>query len=112
MEKESASYVASPFYITVILYESSTTAPDDVSLYEESFLLIKAVSEEEAREKALKRANEPYSYQNQYGNTVTWLFKQLVDVRQMFNDNINDGTEIYSRYFQNYEAYRLAFLVH
>lgn len=112
MENESEAYVPSPFYIAVILYESPTTAPNNVPLYEESLLLIKAGSEEEAREKALKWANEPYGYKNQYGNTVTWLFKQLVHVRQLFNNDINDGTEIYSRYFQNYEAYRLAFLVH
>lgn len=110
METESVWH-RSTFYIAVLVYESSSDAAGYEPLYEESFMVLSADSDEKAREKALKQANEPYSYKNQYGDTVTWLFKQLVDVKQLFNDNIKDGTEIYSRYFRNYEAYNLAFLV-
>lgn len=53
------------FYIAVILYESSLDGPDYKPLYEECFVLIKAISFEEAKEKALSHPKkEEGSYQN------------------------------------------------
>lgn len=41
------------FYIAMILYESSSSAPEYKPLYQECFVLIKATSLKEANEKAL-----------------------------------------------------------
>jgi hypothetical protein len=99
-------------YIAVVVYESSADAQDYDPLYEESFMIIEADSEEEAREKALSRVNEPHSYKNQYGATITWSFKQLVQLLNVWDAGLKDGAELCSRFFQNYEAYGLTFLSH
>ncbi|GAB4205082.1 MAG: hypothetical protein Fur006_60820 [Coleofasciculaceae cyanobacterium] len=96
------------FYIAVILYESSSTKPEYKPLYQECFVLIKATSVEEAREKALSHASqEQVSYQNEKGDTITWSLKQVVDVNSVLYDEFDDFTELYARHFRNYEAYRL-----
>ena len=107
MEAESASEEQS-FYIAVILYETSSTAPEYKPLYQECFVLIKATSSEEANEKALIYAmRQEGSYQNEYNETITWSLKQVVDVNSVLYDEFEDGTELYARHFRNYEAYRL-----
>lgn len=96
------------FYIAVILYESSSTQPEYKPLYQECFVLIKATSVENAREKALSHASqEQVSYQNEKGDTITWSLKQLVDVNSVLYDEFDECTELYVRHFHNYEAYRL-----
>jgi Domain of unknown function (DUF4288) len=95
------------FYMAVVLYESSSDASDYQPWYQEGFVLIKASSLEEAKEKALNYAKrEQVSYQNEYKETITWSLKRLVDVNNLLYDEFEDGTEIYARHFQNYEAYK------
>ena len=110
METQSVG-IKPAFYFAVFIYESSSEAADYEPLYEESFVPIEADSEEEAKEKALRQVQKPFSYKNQYGETITWSFKQLVALLPVWNE-ISDGTELCSRFFQNYEAYRLTFLTH
>ena len=94
------------FYIAIILYEAALDAPDYQSLYEESFVLIQAFSEEEAREKATIHAQGQLpSYQNETGETVTWLFKQIIDVSPVLSATFADGVELYARHFRNMQAY-------
>jgi hypothetical protein len=100
---------ASSFYIVVLLLESIIARPDCKPLYEERFLLIKATSEEEARKKAIQQNNQPLIYQNQYSETVTWTFKEVVEAKEVNIDKLVDGTEIFARFFRNYEAYNTAF---
>jgi len=100
----------STFYVAVVVIESNIDNPTYQPLYEERFLLIKATSEEDASEKAIQQSNEPLSYQNQYGETVTWTFKEVVEAKEVDYDKIADGTEIFTRFFRNYEAYSVALL--
>ncbi|MBD2308167.1 DUF4288 domain-containing protein [Chroococcidiopsis sp. FACHB-1243] len=94
------------FYIAVVLFESSSSAPNNRPLYEECFILIQANSLEEAREKALLYSRQQgCSYQNQYNDTITWTCKQIIDVNSVLYDDFSDVTEIYARHFRNYEAY-------
>lgn len=96
------------FYIAVILYESSSDAPDYKPLYQECFTLIKAKSLKKAREKALSHAKkEEGSYQNEYGQTITWFVKQIVDINNVLDDTFEDVSDLYVRHFCNYEAYSL-----
>jgi hypothetical protein len=107
METESASQKES-FYIAVILFESSSNVPDYKPLYEECFVLIKAISLEEANEKALVYGREQEgSYQNDNKDMITWSLKQIVDVNSVLYDEFNNGTELYARHFRNYKAYCL-----
>jgi len=68
--------------------------------------LIKATSLEKAREQALSHASqEQVSYQNEKEDTITWFFKQVVDVNSVLYDEFDDVTELYARHFRNYKAY-------
>jgi hypothetical protein len=95
------------YYIAVILYESSSETPGYKPLYQESFVLIKAASEEEAKVKAQAHgAKEETSYLNENQETITWSLKQLIDVTPVLDERLDDGTELYVRHFRNYDAYR------
>jgi len=106
MTIENASKEQS-FYIAVILYESTSDVTGYQPLYQEGFILIKANSLDAAKEKALAYAKgEEVSYKNEKEETITWSVKQIVDVNSALYDKIEDGTELYARYFHNYEAYQ------
>lgn len=65
-------YQTQSFYIAIIIYKSSSTQPDYQPLYQESFVLIKATSLEDAKAKALNYGkNESVSYTNENGETIT-----------------------------------------
>ncbi|MEH2015353.1 DUF4288 domain-containing protein [Nostoc sp.] len=108
MKTKSAEQVKS-FYIAIILYKSSSDKPDYQTLYQESFVLIKAASLEEAKAKVLNHGkNETVSYTNENGETITWFLQQIVDVNSVLNDDFDsseDIVDLYTRHFQNYEAY-------
>jgi hypothetical protein len=98
--------IKSLFYMAVILYEAQSDTPDYEPLYEESFVLVGASTEDEAREKAAIHAQgQLSSYQNEFGETITWVVKQIVDVSPVLNSTIEDGSELYARHFRNYQAY-------
>lgn len=96
------------FYVAVLLFKASSSAVNDNPLYEESFILIKATTLDEAKEKALVYGNqEQCTYQNEFGDTISWSFMQIVDISSVLQDIFNDETELYSRHFRNYDAYKL-----
>ena len=109
MSAESEKPEAS-FYIAAVLIESSSDAPDFQPLYEERFILVSAQSEEEAQEKAARSIEPPYSYHNQYGETITCSLKEVIDVKPMTSETIIDGSELFYRYFRDYEGYRRVFV--
>ncbi|MBW4561206.1 MAG: DUF4288 domain-containing protein [Mojavia pulchra JT2-VF2] len=98
------------FYIAIILYKSSSDAPDYKPLYQESFVLIKAASLESAKAKALNYGkNESVSYTNENGETITWSLQQVVDVNSVLYDDFDsseDVIDLYTRHFCNYDAYQ------
>jgi hypothetical protein len=108
MKTESANKAES-FYIAIILYKSSSDAPSYQPWYQESFVLIKAASLEEAKAKALNHGkNESVSYTNENGETITWSLQQVVDVNSVLDndfDSSEDIIDLYARHFRNYEAY-------
>ncbi len=107
MMKPENIQVEPSFYMVVILYEAQSEAPDYKPLYEESFVLIGASTEDEAREKATIHAQgQLSSYQNEFGETITWVVKQIIDVCPVLISTIEDGSELYVRHFRDYQAYR------
>ncbi len=104
--KQENIQVEPSFYMAVILYEAQSDAPDYKPLYEESFVLVEASTEDEARGKAAIHAQgQLSSYQNEFGETITWVEKQIVDVSPVLTDTIDDGSELYTRHFRDYQAY-------
>ncbi|MBN3942562.1 MAG: DUF4288 domain-containing protein [Nostoc sp.] len=108
MKPESADKTES-FYIAVILYESSSDAPNYQPLYQECFVLLKASSLEKAKEKAVCYGKkEEVSYKNEDGENITWSLKQVIDVNSVLYDDFDsasNGVDLYARHFRNYEAY-------
>ncbi|MFD8790977.1 DUF4288 domain-containing protein [Streptomyces vinaceus] len=75
-------------------------------LYRESFVLLTARSEDEARSKARAHgASMETSYRNERGEPVTWTLRQLVDVAEVPDDRLGDGAELYTRHFRDFAAY-------
>ena len=74
-------------YLAIFISESSKSPIREAGAklyYQENFTLIKASSFEEAEQKAADNAsNENVSYKNQYGETVTWVLKQIVTVQDV-----------------------------
>ena len=94
------------FYIAIALYESTSSNPEDRMLYEECFVLIKATSLEQAEDRAWELGKQrETSYQNEAGSTIAWSLKHIVDVASVLDEGFEDGTELYARYFRNYQAY-------
>jgi hypothetical protein len=79
-------------------------------LYQECTSLIKASSLEEAEQKAIDYANsQNTSYKNDYGETVTWVVEQIVEVKNLLDDELDlraDAVDLYARSFYDYEAYQ------
>ncbi|WP_019499924.1 DUF4288 domain-containing protein [Pseudanabaena sp. PCC 6802] len=93
-------------YVAVLIYESSSESPQYKMLFEESFMIIKASSLEEAKQKTHQYANDRTStFKNESGVSITWSLKHVVDVNQVLYDVNTDGAEIYARHFRNYQAY-------
>ncbi|MGH9152991.1 MAG: DUF4288 domain-containing protein [Acidimicrobiales bacterium] len=98
---------AETLFIAVVLYVSSSSTPSYKPMYEESFVLFRAETVEQAREKAEAHAlRSEASYENEYGEQIRWLRKHLIDVAPVLYEDLEDGTEIYARHFHDYAAYR------
>ncbi|GAB3557046.1 hypothetical protein J2S53_002261 [Actinopolyspora lacussalsi] len=94
-------------YVAVLVTESTSDSPDFQPLYEESFVLLTAHSEEEAHEKAREYGKQQeISYHNEHQQLVTWRLKHVVEVKQIEDATFDDGSELYSRFFRNYARYR------
>ncbi|MGK7377622.1 DUF4288 domain-containing protein [Planococcus sp. 1R117A] len=66
--------------------------------FEESILLIKASSFDQAYDLAEKEAKQhEIDYLNPYDEKVVWKFVESIDCFQMFDRKLQIGTELYSR---------------
>ncbi|MDI2032861.1 DUF4288 domain-containing protein [Saccharopolyspora sp. TS4A08] len=92
-------------YVAVLLLESESEGQPP--LYEESFVLLTAESAEEAAEKAQECGKQQESsYEDENHRPVTWKLKQVVEVKPLEDATFDDGSELYSRFFRNHDAYR------
>ena len=90
------------WYSAALLFESvhpDPTPGQSERLYEESIRLIQAGSEDDARTKAeyLGREGE-HTYKTASGEKVEWRFVKVMDMHEILVDNLEDGTEIFSRF--------------
>jgi hypothetical protein len=98
--------MASRIYAALLLYASTSSAEDYEPLYDETVTLVRATSTEHAAQRAREFArSRQTSYENEQGETITWSLMHLIDVSAI-SDPLDDGAEIYTRHFRNYEAYR------
>jgi hypothetical protein len=62
-----------------------------------SLLVVRATDEQEARSAALRHARaEEVDYENSDGQPVSWRCTEVLLAEPILDDNITDGTEVYS----------------
>lgn len=104
----------SQIYLAVIVYESTVDSPAVNLYYQECFTLIKASSLEEARKIAVNHATNTVStsYLNLYGESVTWVVKQISTVTNTLENGLelhSEAIDFYVRGFEDYQAYQSLF---
>jgi hypothetical protein len=92
-----------------MLFESLHEPPDeDDTLYEDRIILVRAGTDDEAHEKAVsigKSSKEQFV--SAAGNKVRWVFREVLDVKWVFDEAIEDGTEVYSSFLNQGELENL-----
>ena len=77
-------------------------------LYEDRIILVLAETEEEAKSKGERIGRTARGeYKNQYGETVKWEFREVVDVIQLLDGSVADGTEVYWSFLGEEEVKQL-----
>lgn len=108
--RAGASPVQAEFYMAVLINEIVAESGDKQPLYEESFILLRAESSEEAREKARDHGKQQEtSYHNENHELVHWKLKQVRTVTPVEDATFDDGTELYGRFFRDHTAYSQTF---
>jgi len=75
------------------------------SLWEEQFFLLDSASEDQAlkeAEKLGKRQEAPY--RNEKGELISWQFVKVYRVYAIPDEELNSGTEVFSRFLRDSEA--------
>jgi len=95
------------WYSVKVLFESIHTGQSNTSLheesnekwFEESVVVVRAGSAEDAERRALRHAEQSeHAYRNGHGETVKWRFVRVIRVFELNDDVITDGTEVYSNF--------------
>jgi hypothetical protein len=93
------------WYAASLLFKSIHSGSVSSNIWEESIRLIQA----DTSELALKKANfigagEKVNYIVHSGDTVTWEFVKVERVYEIMDEQIKDGTELFSRFLRDSEA--------
>ncbi len=91
------------WYVATVLMQCRV-AGDQIGPWtcDEQVHVLRAHDDKTAYQKALRIGqNAEHSYQNTYGETVTWEFVGLVQLDELMDESIEDGTEITSRLFSH-----------
>ncbi|WP_088044592.1 DUF4288 domain-containing protein [Bacillus sp. EAC] len=71
----------------------------DHKTFEETILLVKAPSNDQAYEIGeIEAIKNEVVYLNQYDEKVEWKFVELIDCFNLLDEKLKTGTELYSRY--------------
>jgi hypothetical protein len=101
-----------PLYsVSLLLKSVHSTKPDASPLWEERIVLVKASSEDDAKNEGLrigKNAEHEYpvvdNENKSASDTVRWIFVQIERVYQIENEGLKNGTELFSRYLRDSEV--------
>ncbi len=90
------------WYSAQLLFRSEVITESieyDTDTYEESIILIKATTKDEAFQIALNKGKtEEQKYKNDKNEEVSWRFIKVIDVFEILEETINCGTEVFSRF--------------
>ena len=95
------------FAASLLFERTFNNGPVAPALYEETIILVRAQGDDEttALKKAMKLGKAAsHSYKNADGETVNWTFKEVLRVTQLFDTEIAEGSEVYSRFLNAMEV--------
>lgn len=101
MEHRKVS-VAGYHVCIIVMQGQRASAPP---LFEETFALVRARDVVEA-EALVRRETTPHSYFDADGEQVRWTLHRIVDIAPVLYEDVDDFTELYSRHFRDWDAYR------
>ena len=105
MKKPAGSWFGARLLFECVV-DPDTDADD--ATFEDRIILVQAVDEQEAERKAASAGKKAeHSYKNQFGDTVVWTFREMLDVVPMYDSDLVHGTEIYSSLIGRNEAEKL-----
>ena len=85
--------------------------PEDANgpqFFEERIVVVRAVDEDEAREKAVAHArSEEHAYEDALGKPVKVAFREILDVQDILAEDIKDLTEVYYHFLNADEVDQL-----
>ena len=92
---------ASLLYECVVGNDDGGASP----LFEEQIFVLRAENEASARAAAASIGNDnALTYHNTFDEAVDWRFVTVVDVKELFDDAIGHGTEVFYRFLTKQEA--------
>lgn len=73
-------------------------------LFEDRIVLVKSATLEMARQKAEAFAKQSdLKYKNPYGEKVIWRFREILDAKELLDDTLFDGVEVYYTHLREAE---------
>lgn len=82
-----------------LLFRSDHSVPDSQALYEESVILVRAHTEDEALQQGAELATaEEVSYEAMPGDEVSWKFVRVTRAFEMIDPEPKVGAEVFSRF--------------
>jgi|SRR4051794_7222775 len=94
------------WFAACLLMESLVdSGPPKEKLFEETIVLVRAATDADAAQKAERFGRDAeHEYQNTYGETVRWVFRELLDLKELIDEAIGDGTEVYYAFLDENEV--------
>jgi hypothetical protein len=98
-----------PWFAARILFEARVEGEESSSLYEDRIVLVRADSGIDAAwKKAVKLGQSAADqYENEAGEKVAWVFKEVLDVVQLNEMDVGEGSEVYHHYLSSEEVERV-----
>jgi hypothetical protein len=87
------------FAARLLLESVHPEEPDVEKVFEDRIIVLRARSEDEALEKARKFGKASrQEYKNEYGKTVIWELREILDVVELFDETLEDGSEVTTQF--------------
>lgn len=83
-------------------YEPPAESAEFKALFEDSLVVFKVEGDEDviAKLKVIALGKED-DYEAAAGNRVKWVFREILEIQDIMSIDINDGTEVYFRWWIN-----------
>jgi hypothetical protein len=93
------------FGVSLLFKSVHNGQPEDDALWEDSIVLIRAQSRDEAQKQAEALGKgEEHEYVSASGDLVKWTFQGVESIHEILDDTLENGTEIFSRFLRAREV--------